>query len=239
MAQIGNREFGKKLWGKIFVSIFILPIIMWIWPWAVPFQFFEFWKMRGTPYEWLYAAWPIFAWGTGISIIGALLTYNDRWINRNAEQIIVGGTVTSAFAGIVEEITFRWLFFLSNIVYVKIGNFLFFGFLGFGIPQWLHLNIFGPIADWATLHYLGQYIFHPTGWAVGAAMLATNAFFRDGHQYLGIFGWINSWFLGMFFFWLMFKYGLPAAILVHFVYDFLIFTVCYADAAIERAIGRT
>ena len=56
-------------------------------------------------------------------------------------------------------------------------------------------------------------------------MLYTNAFFRDGHRYQGPIGVLNSWFAGMFLFWIMFTYGLPAAILVHFMYDFLIFSL--------------
>ena len=184
-----------------------------------------------------YAAWPLFAWGTGISLICVLYTKNDRRMNRNAEDILVDGTIISVIAGVVEEITFRWLFFLGNIVSLKITNFLFFGFFGFGIPEWTHLHILGPIVDIITLHGLTPYLFHHTGWAVGAAMIATNSFFRDGHKYQGVFGWTNSWFGGMFFFYLMFTYGLLAAIAVHFLYDFLIFLVRYIDAAIERAQG--
>ncbi|MDO8600757.1 MAG: CPBP family glutamic-type intramembrane protease [bacterium] len=233
----GENRWSQKFWSKILGSIFVLPFIMWIWPWAVPFRFFEFWGVRGTVSEWLYTAWPIFAWGTGVSLILALFTRNKRDTNRHAERILVGGTLISIFAGVIEEITFRWLFFLGGIISVKVGNFLFFGFFGFGIPSWFHLNVFGPIANWTTLYALKPYIFHETGWAVGAAMLATNAFFRDGHKYQGWFGWVNSWFGGMFLFWIMFQYGLPAAILIHFIYDFLIYAVRYLDAAIERALG--
>lgn len=158
-------------------------------------------------------------------------------MNRTAELIIAKGAVVSTMAGVGEEITFRWLFFLNNIISVKIGNWFFFGFLGLGIPEWLHLHIFGPIANWTTFGGLESFIFHPTGWAVGAAMLTTNAFFRNGHRYQGLLGVVNSWFGGMFLFWIMFTYGLPVAILIHFTYDFLIYLVRYADAAIERAMG--
>lgn len=231
-----QRKWASKFWGKIIRSILILPIVMWIWPWAVPFRFFEFWSYRGTIGEWLYSAWPIFTWAVGVNIIYSISTRNDRRINRHAEDILTSGTLISLQAGIVEEVTFRWLFFLDNIVLIKIGNFFFFGFLGFGIPFWFHINVSGPIANWASLHGLEPYIFHSTGWAVGAAMLATNAFFQDGHKYQGIIGSINSWFIGMYLFWIMFQYGLLAAILVHFLYDFLIFLVRYIDASVERAM---
>lgn len=238
MASQQEEEWGRHFLNKILSSVVILQIIMWIWPWAVPFRFFEFWNIRGTIGEWLYAAWPIFAWGTGVSIVAALCTRNDRLTNRHAEEIIAEGTAISIFAGVVEEVTFRWLFFLDNIVMVKVANFLFFGFLGFGLSSWLHLHVFGLIANWITFGNLESYIFHSTGWAVGAAMLTTNSFFRDGHKYLGPFGLINSWFLGMFLFWMMFRYGLLAAIMVHFLYDFLIFAIRYLDAVVERAQGN-
>ncbi len=232
-----EQDWSSKFFAKILGSIFILPIIMWLWPTAVPFRFFEFWAIRGTVSEWLYTAWPIFAWGVGVNVIYSLFTRNDRETNRHAERIIIGGTIISFLAGTIEEMTFRWLFFLDNIVSVKITNFLFFGFFGFGIPQWFHLHVFGPLANWTTFGGLEKYIFHPSGWAIGASMLATNAFFRDGHKYQGLFGVINSWFGGMFLFWIMFRYGLPAAILIHFVYDFLIYATRYVDAVVERALG--
>jgi hypothetical protein len=237
-AEERARKYWSRFLKKLFASITIVPIIMWIWPRAVPFRFFEFWSIRGTLGEWMHDAWPMLAWGTGLTVLVAILTRNDRATNRHAEDILIGGTVTSIIAGVGEEITFRWLFFLGAVISAKIANFFFFGFLGFGIPAWVHLHVLGPLANWTTLRGLETHIFHATGWAVGAAMLATNAFFRDGHKYQGPFGWINSWFCGMFLFWIMFKYGLPIAILVHFTYDFLIYAVRYADAAVERAQGH-
>ena len=218
-----KQKWANKFLGKIISSILILPIVMWLWPWAVPFRFFELWESRGTISEWLYTAWPIFVWGSGFTLFFALRTRNDRKTNRHAEDILKGGTLISIVAGVMEEMTFRWLFFLDNIVSVKLTNFFIFGFLGFGIPEWLHLRLVGPIVNEITLHGLEPYLFHPTGWAVGAAMVTTNAFFRDGHKYQGIFGWINSWFGGMFLFYIMFTYGIVAAIVVHFVLVFLIF----------------
>lgn len=48
---------------------------------------------------------------------------------------------------------------------------------------------------------------------------------RNGHAYQGWFGTINSWFLGLYFFYIMLTHGLLAAIVVHFTYDFIIFTI--------------
>lgn len=110
--------------------------------------------------------------------------------------------------------------------------------LGANVPEYLQVHLFGPVANFFTLGLLSDQLTNPANWAIGAAIIASNGFFRDGHKYLGWFGFLNSWFIGMFFFYLMFTYGLPAAILVHFIYDFLIFTVRYVDEAIERAQGN-
>ncbi|MDO8572122.1 MAG: hypothetical protein Q7R79_05575, partial [bacterium] len=208
-------------------------------PSSVPFSIGEFWHIRGGFWDWCAASWPIFAWGAGLTAIVSLLTRNTPETNSDAEVIIVGGFLISLWAGIMEEICFRWLIFLGDIVMVQIGNFLFFGFLGFGIPEWLFTHIFRPIADFFTGGNLTPQLFHPAGWFVGAGLLAANASFRDGHKYQGLFGLLNSWFIGMFLFWLMFQYGLLACIVVHFLYDLFIFAVRYIDDAVERALGWT
>jgi hypothetical protein len=59
----------------------------------------------------------------------------------------------------------------------------------------------------------------------GAALLSSNGRFRDGHLYQGTIGWIDAWFCGMILFYIMFKWGLFAAIIVHFFYDFFLFTM--------------
>ncbi len=229
-----ESEWSKEFWAKVLGSVFLLPVVMWIWPWATPFKFFEFWNMRGSISDWLYAGLPLFLWGGIVNAIIAFFTKNNEEVNDRAEELFSKGTLSSLAAGIFEEMTFRWLFFLNNIVVIKITNFVFFGFLGFGIPEWFQLNLFGPIADWITLGGLHASLFHQSGWAVGSAMLVTNAFFRDGHKYQGWFGYVNSWFGGMFFFFILFKYGLPAAMLIHFLYDFIIDIVRYVDCVVER-----
>jgi len=186
-------------------------------------------------------------------------------------EILGIGFIISVLAGLLEEISFRWLIFLGAFLGLWIMNFIFAGFLvliacvgvgyllgalidphegggigGFiglilgvvmivvlgltgnlppGLLEWIHLNITAPIADWTTFGALHDQLYHPAGWLAGAAVLSANAGFRDGHKYQGILGYVNSWFLGMVFFWLMFTYGLLAAILVHFLYDLIIFAV--------------
>lgn len=228
------------------VAAFGLAIIWLVksfWPENIPFDVMSFWNTTGSIKDWLTAAAPIFAWGVGVNIVH-LFRQNSgsannpifaRMVLPTATEVWIDGLKTSVFAGVFEEIYFRWIYFLTAMATVYFFNFLFFDWLGFGIPHWFFVNIWEPLADWTTLHYLHAHIFSEKGWAIGAAMLATNAGFRNGHKYQGFLGYVNSWFIGMFFFWIMFQYGLPVAILVHFTYDFLIFTCAALYVAAKRA----
>ena len=218
-------------------AVFV-AIVEFFFPNATPFSYFEFWKPSGTVLEWLFVALPIFAWGVGATAWQAFRTYNDPQDNRHAEKVLSGGFRISLQAGVMEEIAFRWLIFLNAIIVLKISNFLFFGWLGFGLAEFVQNWIAGPVANFFTLGYLSEILTNPENWAVGAGMLMANAFFRDGHKYQGPIGFINSWFLGMYFFYLMFTYGLLAAILIHFLYDLLIFLVIYVDMVIERSAEK-
>jgi len=209
-------------------AIMILIVHTW-WPELLPWHVFGVWTSRGTVSEWCKSVWPIFAWGGTLAFLGAFWHYATRGnYNRifDAEDSVgsmfVQGTIVSVLAGIFEEIYFRWIAFYGVIGGLVFGNFLFFKWAGFGIAEWFHMHAWGPLANWTTGEHLHGYLFHPAGWQVGAAMLTANAFFRDGHKYQGILGVINSWFIGMALFWVMFTYGLPAAIFVHFAYDMLV-----------------
>lgn len=192
---------------------------------AIPFSTFEFWAIKGTPWQWLGSAWPWFVWATCVNTVGYILQRNNATSDLTPKEVLKGGFLVSLWAGVMEEICFRWLIFLNAIVSVKILNWLLLGFADYGIPEWLYLHILGPVANFFTLGNLTPYLFHAESWAVGAAMLGANAMFRDGHKYQGKFGWIHSWFAGMFLFWMMFTYGLVAAITIHFLYDMLIFVL--------------
>jgi hypothetical protein len=228
---------GVKIFKKIFFSLFLLSIVFNFTPDAIPFGFWEFWSIKGTWSDWIHTSWPVLAWGSGVTFLVAICGANPFSYNENAEAFFVEGFWKSMIAGVGEEIVFRWLIFLSSIVTVQIANFFFFDFFWFGLAEWTHLNLFAPLANWATLGSLQDKLYHPWGWAVGAGLLTSNSLFRDGHKYLGWFGYVNSWFIGMFLFWAMFKFGLPVAILIHFVYDLLIFAVRYIDAVFERKLG--
>ena len=229
MKEIFERWFWPdKFVRRVLRSLLIVPIAMLIWPRVIPFQILELWRVHGSPVSWLTATLPLFAWGVGTT---ALIIFHKRKSPMQMpffpEDILREGAVISAAAGIAEEITFRWLFFFESIILLKAANFLFFGFLGFGILEWVHLHVLGPVANFTTFHFLENFVFHSSGWAVGAGMLASNASFRNGHGHLGSLALMNSWCLGMYLFWITFAFGLPIAILAHFLYDFLIYGVVY------------
>lgn len=236
-AEEKQKEGRNYLVSAFFAAIFV-AFVLWIWPDTLPFTYFQFWTTGGEPTDWLRTAIPIFIWGAGFTAVVSFLTRNKPEENRNAESNFGKGFFLSLWAGVMEEICFRWLIFMSSIIGVQIVNFLFFGFLGFGIPELLQVYVLGPIANFFTLGYLEPYLVRPELWAIGAGLLGANGFFRDGHKYLGPLGLINSWFIGMFMFYLLFTYGLLACILVHFLYDLAIFAVRYVDQVIERARGN-
>jgi len=255
-------------------------VITHFWPDLIePLSFMSPWHLQGSLSDWLHSSWPVFAWGAGFTALMSVLTRNDPARNRTAEINFINGFFTSVFAGVMEEVSFRWLIFLSSIIMAKFYNAFFpwaFGFtlavifmaifakigrssflslaisigsavflnnwiissVGAHVPEYLQVHVFGPIANWFTLGLLESWLLTPSLWHIGAGMLAANGAFRDGHKYLGLIGFLNAWFIGMFFFYLMFTYGLVAAIVVHFLYDALIFFVRYLDEVIERAQGN-
>lgn len=218
-------------------SAFTILFVKIFFPSVIPFGAFEFWGIEGSVREWIWYTLPVFIWGGVLTFIHTVTTTNDKEINRDAEAILVFGGLISLWAGVMEEVSFRWLIFLANVVWVKVGNFFLLGFMGLGIPKLFYSYVLAPMANLTTIGYLEPYLWHNAGWAVGASLLTTNAFFRDGHKYQGLLGWIDSWFFGMYCFWLLFNYGLVACIFVHVLYDMFIFFICYVDAAIERACG--
>ena len=218
-------------------ALIIIAIVELIWPNVIPFKLFEFWTLKKPLWEAITLSWPLLVWAIAINILAAATHRNKPEINRDAEDILLKGVKISVRAGVLEEIIFRWVLFYYQIIGYKIANWIFFGFAGFGVFEWLYLHITGPVANFATFGHLEPILFNGFGWAVGAAILSSNGRFRDGHSYQGLLGWINAWFCGMFFFYLMFNYGLVASITVHILFDLFVFAVIYVDAAIERALG--
>jgi len=234
-----KKQEGTSYLVRAFWAAIVVGIVGFIWPGAIPYSFFQLWHTEGSVADWLTTSIPILVWGAGFTALVSILTRNKREENDNAEVNFGIGFLVSLWAGVMEEICFRWLIYMSCTLGAIVVNFLIFGWLGFGVPEWLVLHIFGPVANFFTLGLLKAQLVNPAAWAIGCGVLGANAFFRDGHKYLGFIGFVNSWFIGMFMFYLLFTYGLLACILVHFLYDLAIFAVRYIDCVIERAQSRS
>ena len=226
------------LWAiTLLISYACAAILMYFWSDLVPFKFNQAWVSHGTLTDWLLAARWMLAWGTGITIIFAFFTRDKGDEIRHAEINFLKHAWISVRAGVCEEINFRWLGFMSWIIIGYFLNWVLGGFMGHGLLHWLMIKALGPVADFFTLGLLHNLLTNPAVWAIGLGLINANAAFRDGHKYLGWFGYVNSWFIGMFLFYMMLTYGLLAAIVVHAIYDLLIFTVNYLHCVIERAEG--
>ncbi len=190
-----------------------------------PFGFFEFWTIKGNFWNAVKEAWPWYAWGFGATFM-FLLFRNDNISTHNSPMDkFISGVLISVWAGVAEEMAFRWLFFFSAIVILPVSNWIFGGWFGLELIRWLYEDALCPIANFFTFGYLEPYLINGYGWVIGAAVISSNGRFRNGHAYQGTLGLVNSWFFGMYMHWMVFKYGILPAIFVHFLYDFIIFTM--------------
>ncbi|MBI2030726.1 hypothetical protein HYT05_03820 [Candidatus Kaiserbacteria bacterium] len=201
---------------------------------TLPFGFWQFWHIRGSLWEAVIGAWPIYLWGAGLTALVAF----TRWNGYTAQpiHIFTKGFLVSLLAGVLEEIWYRWLIFFLAILMIPVMDYLLLGFWGLHGIQWIYVAILCPIANFFTLGYLEPYLLNGHGWAVSAAIISANGRFRNAHKYLGPFGYVNSWFLGVYFFWVMFNYGIVVAMIIHFLYDLFIFTVPAIDAVLENRL---
>jgi hypothetical protein len=65
-------------------------------------------------------------------------------------------------------------------------------------------------------------------------MLAANWMFMLEHTDRGRFYAANSWLVGMFMFFVMSRFGLPAAMFLHFLYDALFYTTVFLVRVLQR-----
>lgn len=220
-SQEKDHEAAKWPVSVLMAALITIPLTRWLAPGLIPMGAAQIWDAHGTGLgDWLWVGLPMFAWGVGINIVW-LYPQRKHLHRHDPAKELIRSVLVSVLAGVLEEISFRWLLFFAAFPSLAISNYLFFGVFGFGIAEFVHIHLAGPLADFTTCGYLHDELFG-RGWLLGASLLSANAFFRNGHRYQGLFGYANSWFVGMFLFYVMFHYGLGAAIVVHFMYDLLI-----------------
>ena len=225
---------------KAFWSLIVIIVVKAIWPNFIPLNILHFWETKKSLYEWFTSAGWFFIWGIFLFIViylvkASQISYMDLR-ETSPKKILKAGVVISMRAGVIEEICFRWLIFLAGIVTIRISNWILGGFMGseYGLPKWFYMHIIGPLANFMTAGYVHDIIFHPNGWFIGAALISANSLFRDGHSYQGIIGWIDSWFFGMLMFFILFKYGLIACIILHFSFDMMLFILVAITTIIHK-----
>jgi hypothetical protein len=146
------------------------------------------------------------------------------WATDPGATIAAHLTVIAFLAVIVpvlEEIVFRWVLFYFGIVFLTGLNHLTVEVVGLGVPSWIFIHVGRPVASFCTFGYARALLYNPVSWAVGAAALASNGRFRNGHSYQGPLGWTWSWYMGMFLFAIMYQYGLFMAMILHALYNLL------------------
>jgi hypothetical protein len=214
----------------IMLGIFLVLSIFWG-QYAL-FSIQDLSSQNANLFEGLGKVWFIFAWGVVVTLLAGIIT--SRMPRDYSPSYVLGhGIWVSLNAGVFEELIYRWLRFSVAMITLP-----FFNLITFGLLKWAYQTFLIPIADFATFGALHDYLFHPASWVIGAAIISANGSFRDGHEGNGWFSYVNSWFIGMVFFYLMFNYGLFTAIIAHVLYDVAIFVVS-AFAMSWRPVARS
>lgn len=230
--------YGTKFWVLTGIMLFLVVLVEVFLPQVIPFTLFEFWNLKGSVVEVLKTSWLLFVWAILINLVQLTRVRNRPGLIKNAKQALSIGIQACLWAGIVEEVVFRWIVFYFQIIAYQLVNFFLLGFTGTGILEWIQLHISGPIVNFLTLGFLQQQLLGKLGWSVGAAMISSNRQFGNVHLYQGPLGWLNSWVIGMFLFFLMFEYGLFAAMLVHFLYDLFFVMILCLNIIVMNKFGK-
>lgn len=217
---------GTAVFSLLLIGLFYSRLDEWI---GLGLDFFFPWESRGSLDEGVARVWPIYVWAAGMTLLVGLIEIARRQ-PRDYEPgyLFVKGTFVSLCAGFFEEVLYRWLAFFAALSFIKFMN-----ILTFGLFEWAYTTFLIPAANWVTFGILEPQLYGPSGWLFAAAVLSANYNFQEGHKYLGFFGWVNSWFIGMVMFFLVFNYGLWAAIVAHVVYDFCVFWTAAATSAFQ------
>ncbi|MDR7276234.1 hypothetical protein [Catenuloplanes atrovinosus] len=162
----------------------------------------------------LLQVWPLFAWAVAAALVAALAAGPAE---HPPGTVLRRGMWLSLNAGFFEEVLFRWLFFVSAVPILTALN-----WITAGLIRRLYETLLIPLANVATLGLMEAHLTAAPSWVLAAALLTVNGRFRNLHAYLGVFGWINSWYIGMVMFYLTFGYGLVTAMIAHAVYDAVI-----------------
>lgn len=193
-----------------------------------------------------------FLWRGIITSVGAGVTEEAWFRGVSVFYAMVGLIILNWFMSVV-----GWLFIGLSGLAIGFGLFfivallvqgqatlgslfkLFFG-MGFsGVVMWglltynhdplynIYEHIFYPIINFTTFGLMEPVWSENHQAFLVMGMVSANFTFRDGHKYLGLVGWTNSWFIGCVFMYATLVHGLWVAIVVHALYDILIVVLQY------------
>ncbi len=102
-------------------------------------------------------------------------------------------------------------------------------FAGCALSIWLALHInplywiyqygFLPLIHLTTFHQMDPIIYGKYDAMFIFGAILANMWFRDGHKYQGLPGYINSWYGGLVLLYATLTYGLWTAVVIHMLYD--------------------
>lgn len=110
----GEKKVGCYPLTALFSLVFVL-IVKLLRPKVIPFGMWEFWRLNASLSTVLKLSLPVFVWGAGITFLFSFLTRNKPEENRSAEEGLFKGALMSVWAGVMEEICFRWIIFYGEI----------------------------------------------------------------------------------------------------------------------------
>lgn len=213
----------------LFSGLVVLPLTHWLAPDFMPLGAADIWSFHGTdPKAWALALLPLMAYAVILQSLVSGLAHPSRLRVRKEDDLLLRMALRASLPALVEEIAFRWLIFLGAIPFLFLMDQCTFGLLG-----WVHVNVLIPLADLSSGYLLTDAFHHPSGWLVGASIVTTNGTFRDGHSYQGPVGWASAWFTGLYYFGLMFTYGLLVAMAGHFVHNLIVQLVAAGIAGVR------
>lgn len=185
----------------------------------------KYWLMADNIPEAVFESWPLFLYCIVLTIVTIA---NNRKELREEDTELGQDIYKSVMAGILEEVGFRNLFIFTAMGSVVVMNTITFGFV-----LWFWQVVELPVIDFLSLGY-----FHNVLYALPAVFIAgainANVGFRDGHKYQGLFGLVNSWYIGLYLLSVMLTQGLVIAILVHMTYDLIVSVLKFTAQKIAK-----
>jgi Type II CAAX prenyl endopeptidase Rce1-like len=206
-------------------------------PQIFSYQYFDFWYKAdfNGMFKFVTDRWLIFSTITISNIVFLIVSDKNRVFLSSPYNKLFAGLVSSIFAGVSEEIVYRWLLFFASIGTIAGTDYLTGGFVfGHGLI-YLGFMFTKFFVNLATFGSLSNYIYS-TNWLIGAAMIVSAAKFREGHENYGPLGYWFAWYFGLFTQVIVFNFGILPAIVLHIFIDVIQDLLIFTDRILNRPL---